>query len=377
MLRAETVTEGETRTLPTEAQSPAPSWRVALRTALLENAPLLLLVAAYTASVWVAERRLGIASPFANVSFANAYLVWVITVTGYFIVRILWLRSRVRGPNGEWLRSGAWRCAWEELRRRNLTFERLVTVGLSTGAVVVMLRTYASWKPLITSVVPFRWDTDFMRLDQQLHFGLHPWALLQPVLGHTAVTLPLDLLYALWHPVNCAVVIWLAWSDRSYLRTRFLLAYVLVWILLGTLAATAFSSAGPCYYGSVVPGPDPYQPLLAYLHGLHASHGVIAVTIQQNLWAYYTGGSVLPVNGISAMPSVHVAAAVLFALVGWKVGRAAGFAFSAYAGVILVGSIHLGWHYAVDGYVSAAAAVVLWIVSGVITGRWFTVARLQ
>jgi hypothetical protein len=378
MPRANDVIDTEARAPTAELRSPAPSRRAALRNALVEHAPLLLLVAGYTASIWTAERRLGIADPFGNVGFGNAYLVWAITVTGYLIVRILWLRSRVRGPQGEWLRSaGAWRRAWEELRRQNLTFERLITVGLSSGAVVVLLHTYASWKPLITTVVPFRWDAAFMRLDQQLHFGLHPWALLQPLLGHAAVTLPLDLLYALWHPVNCAVVIWLAWSQRRYLRTRFLLAYALVWILLGTLAATGFSSAGPCYYGLVVPGADPYQPLLAYLHRLHDSHGVIAVTIQQNLWAYYTGGSVLPVNGISAMPSVHVAAAVLFALLGWKVGRAAGIAFTAYAAVVLVGSIHLGWHYAVDGYASAAAAILLWIASGGLTRRWFKVAGLR
>jgi hypothetical protein len=351
-------------------------WAV-LRIALLEHVPLLLLLAAYVASVWTAERFLGIATPLRNVGFGNAYLVWGITVIGYLLVRLLWLRSRVRGPHGEWLRSaGAWRSAWNELRQQNLTFERLVTVSLSTAAVVTLLRTYASWKPLITTVVPFRWDAAFMRLDQQLHFGLHPWALLQPVMGHAAVTLPIDLLYALWHPVNCGVVIWLAWSARSFLRTRFLLAYALAWILLGTLAATALSSAGPCYYALVVPGADPYQPLLAYLHGLHASHGVIAVTIQQNLWAYYSGGSVLPVNGISAMPSVHVAVAVLFALVGWKVGRAAGIAFTAYAAVILIGSVHLGWHYAVDGYASAVAMVLIWVVTGPLL-RWYLVGVIR
>jgi hypothetical protein len=382
MLPTNEVTDTEGRlpamTSQAEPRSADPSMRVALRIALLEHVPLLLLLAAYVASVWTAERSLEIDKPLGNVGFGNAYLVWVITVTGYLLVRLLWLRSRVRGPHGEWLRSAkAWRTTWDELRRQNLTFERLVTVVLSTGAVVVLLRTYASWKPLITSVVPFRWDAVFMRLDQQLHFGLHPWALLQPVLGHAAVTLPMDLLYALWHPVNCAVVIWLAWSGRNFLRARFLLAYALAWILLGTLAATALSSAGPCYYALVVPGADPYQPLLAYLHGLHTTHGVIAVTIQQNLWDYYSGGSGLPVNGISAMPSVHVAVAVLFALVGWKVGRAAGIAFTAYAAVILVGSVHLGWHYAVDGYASAAAAVVLWIASCAITRKWFKVAGLQ
>ena len=353
------------------------SRRSVLRYVLLEHAPLLLLVAIYVAGVWLAERALGFPDPLGNVSLANSLLVWSLTVIGYVVVRLLWLRAQVRGPSGEWVRSAAaWKVAWAEFRGRNLSFERLVTVLLATGAILILLRTYASWKPLITTVVPFHLDVALMRLDQVIHLGHHPWRLLQPVFGHPAVTLPLDLLYALWHPVNCAFVIWLAWSGRRFLRARALLTYALAWILLGTVGATFLSSAGPCYYALVVPGHDPYGPLLGYLHGLHSSHGVIAVTIQENLWAYYSGGSVLPVNGISAMPSVHVAAAVLFALVGWQVGRAIGIGFTIYALVILTGSVHLGWHYAVDGYLSAAAVLLLWAATGPLLRRYFVAVGL-
>jgi hypothetical protein len=353
------------------------SRRSVVRDILLEQAPLLLLVAIYVAGVWLTERALGFPDPLGNVSLANSLLVWSLTVIGYVVVRLLWLRAQVRGPSGEWVRSaGAWKVAWAEFRGGNLSFERLVSVLLATGAILILLRTYASWKPLITTVAPFHLDPALMRLDQAIHLGHHPWRLLQPVFGHPAVTLPLDLLYAFWHPVNCAFVIWLAWSGRRFLRARALMTYALAWILLGTVGATFLSSAGPCYYALVVPGDDPYGPLLGYLHGLHASHGVIAVTIQENLWAYYSGGSVLPVNGISAMPSVHVAAAVLFALVGWQVGRAIGIAFTIYALVILTGSVHLGWHYAVDGYVSAAAVLLLWVASGPLLRRYFVAVGL-
>jgi hypothetical protein len=36
----------------------------------------------------------------------------------------------------------------------------------------------------------------------------------------------------------------------------------------------------------------------------------------------------------------------------------------AYAAVILFGSIYLGWHYAVDGYVSIAVTYLIWRFSG-------------
>ena len=35
-----------------------------------------------------------------------------------------------------------------------------------------------------------------------------------------------------------------------------------------------------------------------------------------------------------------------------------------YAVAILVGSVHLGWHYAIDGYVAAIMVWVIWMVSG-------------
>ena len=45
--------------------------------------------------------------------------------------------------------------------------------------------------------------------------------------------------------------------------------------------------------------------------------------------------------------------------------------------VILTGSVHLGWHYAVDGYVSAAAVLLLWVASGPVLRRYFAAVRLR
>ena len=201
---------------------------------------------------------------------------------------------------------------------------------------LLLLRTYSSWKPLISIVVPFgELDDGLMRLDAAVHFGHHPWAILQPLMGHPIATLAIDLLYALWLPVNFVVLLWQAAGGAARDRTRFLLTYALIWIVVGTLMATPLSSAGPCYYSRVAGGPDPYAGLMAYLESLHAGPGLIALQIQENLWTYYTGRAVLPLNGISAMPSMHVAGAVLFALGGWRASRALGLVLTGYALVIL------------------------------------------
>ena len=41
-----------------------------------------------------------------------------------------------------------------------------------------------------------------------------------------------------------------------------------------------------------------------------------------------------------------------------------GYLLSVFAALIFVGSIHLGWHYAIDGYAGAAVALVCWWVAG-------------
>jgi hypothetical protein len=42
---------------------------------------------------------------------------------------------------------------------------------------------------------------------------------------------------------------------------------------------------------------------------------------------------------------------------------------SLYAGVVLVGSVHLGWHYAVDGYLSIVGALAIWVGVGAVQAR--------
>jgi hypothetical protein len=61
---------------------------------------------------------------------------------------------------------------------------------------------------------------------------------------------------------------------------------------------------------------------------------------------------------------MHVALATLFALVCWRTRRWLGIIMSIYVLVILVGSVHLAWHYAVDGYVSIAGMILIWWTVG-------------
>jgi len=63
------------------------------------------------------------------------------------------------------------------------------------------------------------------------------------------------------------------------------------------------------------------------------------------------------------MPSMHVSMAMLFALSISKISRAAAVGAWIFMGTIFVASVHLAYHYAVDGYVAIVATLAIWAVA--------------
>ncbi|MGO4376893.1 phosphatase PAP2 family protein [Pseudoduganella sp. RAF53_2] len=246
-----------------------------------------------------------------------------------------------------------------------LTRER-ITFALP---VLLMMPLFASSFSLVKSTIPvlrpYAWDHFMSRSDAWLHGGVQPWELLQPVFGHPFMTAILNVNYHLWFFIMLATVYWLAFSiERRALRMQFLLSFVLSWIVLGNVFAILFSSVGPCYYGHMVAGLDPYHGLIEYLRHADKEIPVMALTVQDALWSDYSRGVGSTALSISAMPSMHVASAVLLAQLGWSLCRKAGIALTIFAILIFLGSIHLGWHYALDGYVGGAGAWIIWKLVG-------------
>lgn len=223
-------------------------------------------------------------------------------------------------------------------------------------------------KPMIPLIKPFAFDTQLMELDRLLHFGVDPWRLLQPLVGYDIITLLLSICYNFWFLALFGTFLWFGFSRQtSAVRTQFFLSYMLCWWIGGGLLAVFFSSAGPVYYGTIGLSPDPYAPLFDYLKDVDTRMPIWTLDAQQLLWDGYIGKA-QPL-GISAFPSMHNASAVVFALATRKVSRIAGRLFAAYALIILVGSVHLGWHYAVDSYAAIIMALIVWWLCGHIA-RW-------
>ncbi len=259
--------------------------------------------------------------------------------------------------------------AWNAFEYRP-TVRRFLRVLVCLMAIAVFFEVFSGFKGAIPVFDPFSWDETFMRLDRALHLGRHPWEILHPILGRPILTRFLDFMYYAWFPVNLALLLFFAWVQEGPHRRRFFLAYMSTWILLGNVAALAFSSAGPCYHDLATGSLGPYQGLMAYLQQVHVEHRLMSLEVQAILLEGYSRSHVNPVEGIAAMPSLHVAMPILMALAVRRYSRIAAVVLVGFGGVILLGSVHLGWHYAVDGYVVVPGVAVVWWSAGWIVNRW-------
>jgi hypothetical protein len=252
-----------------------------------------------------------------------------------------------------------------ELRTTLASPQRIAHALPAMVALQMFGGTFTIIKISLPSLIPFTWDVPLEQFDRWLHGGVAPWQLLHPILGFPILTNAVNWAYNLWFFVLGFILVWQTFSQQdARLRFQFFFTFVLGTILLGSAAAALFSSAGPCYFGRVTGLPDPFIPLTDYLREVDQSYPVWALRAQDMLWQGYVMRNVSLGAGISAMPSIHVAVATLFALVCWRAKRWLGIVMSIYAGIILIGSVHLAWHYAVDGYFGAIGMIAIWWLVG-------------
>lgn len=315
-----------------------------LRSALASNALLAWVTAGYAAAWFPTALVLG-APPFIPpVLIAQQLGLFLFLFLCYSLAAnlVLGIRSRAcpgaSGPLPSYL---------------NLTSAASALLAITLCA--LFMAVFTMWKNLIPLIHPFAWDAELMRLDRWLHGG-DPWRLIQPLAGHRPVTYFLDFVYGpVWFVACAAMLAWAAWSkDRSF-RRRFYFGFVVLWIGLGTIAATALSSAGPAFYHHIEPGEQPFLELLAYLESTESW----VVEVQHRLWGFHVAGAQRLTSGISAAPSLHIAQPALFAFLTWRTHRPVAWIMIVLTALVLLATVHLAWHYAVDGYMAIVGAFAI------------------
>lgn len=283
---------------------------------------------------------------------------------------------------GNWAAASTLWLSWEYLRHPRRFWSALEPARLAGSVMMALVfvpfqATFQALKQAIGPVIGFRFDRPFATLDALLHGG-DAWRLLDPLLVTAPGVWVLDVAYSLWFAVLNVTLLWLCWSGDRPLRRRALVAFTWLWIAGGTLGAAVGASAGPCYYDKVT-GNDRFVPLLRQLDAQSTADGMPLKARALQAWAWNPSGDDMWAQfaGISAMPSMHVALAVFVAIVAWNTSRPLGATLWLYALLIQVGSVALGWHYAVDGYAGAVIAWVVWVLSrpGARKGRRVTSAE--
>jgi hypothetical protein len=244
--------------------------------------------------------------------------------------------------------------------RSDLDRSRIVAIVLAVLLGAITAGAFSTLKAAIPLAVPFYLDPGLASFERAI-FGTDPWKISHELLGWA--TPFIDRFYLSWLPVMLIAFNLVLLSRPSALKTRSLVAYVLMWPLVGTLGGYLFSSAGPIFHDALFGG---HSGLIAALQREGATGNLHA---HDYLWNAYLNRHDVLGGGISAMPSMHIALACWLALtlrgyfprfqwLGW-----------AYLAMIWLSSVHLGWHYVSDGVVGVAGALLVWRMANALVAR--------
>ncbi len=206
------------------------------------------------------------------------------------------------------------------------------------------MTTFMWTKPLLNYLVPFWADPLLADLDSGLFLGNDPWRLLGWLNSS-----PMAIFYHRgWFAMMILTLIAVLAAPPSPQKSAVMTTYFLLWSVAGPLIHILLPAAGPIFYAQLGYG-DRFAGLASVSE---------TADVATYLWTIYAGEGFGPGSGISAMPSLHIAT------VAWMIIAVRTFAprmsvpMMAAGLLVFLLSIALGWHYAVDGVVGAAAAIV-------------------
>lgn len=220
------------------------------------------------------------------------------------------------------------------------TIQRLALFIFVAG---LNMTTFMWTKPLLNQLVPFRADPVLANIDRALFLGTDPWRLLT-FLNTDATAL---FYHRIWFALILLTLLVVFFAPRSPQRSAAMLTYFLLWSVVGPLIHIMIPAAGPIFYAHLGYG-DRFSGLQ------HASE---TRELADYLWTLYSTRGFGAGAGISAMPSLHIATTVWMLVCTRQFAPRLVVPMTLCAILIFFLSIALGWHYAADGIVGAAATL--------------------
>ena len=319
---------------------------------------LLLFGGGYIVTCTTIINRAGFSILDSNALASCAFLIMAI-VTAFITGQAVWVITAIRPKHPVPILLGR--------LRSNLSWSRCVTALPVLLLLGPFAMAFTQMKSIIPILHPYDWDTTFAQLDAWLHFGTQPWQWLAPLLLNGPIVSIITVIYTgIWFLACFGTLTYAALDiNRPQARMQFILSYFACWSIMGTFAAIIFSSVGPVYFQHFGTPSNLYQPLTEQLRLLDAQGWFTPVFAIDLVWnASQSKNIAMSGLGISAMPSLHVAMGCLIYLYARTFGPIARLISGAFFGMIFVGSVLLGWHYAIDSYAAIFGTVIIWKAAG-------------
>ena len=220
-------------------------------------------------------------------------------------------------------------------------------------AIPIFFWSFSKIKTTMPLIMDYWADGLLAKLDRALHLGSDAW-----IYAHYMTDwLPIRAVEVLyldgWGCLICGVqFVALALDSNQKRAAAYLCIYVLSWVAVGNVLALVFLSVGPVYSDALL-NEDSFADLNIALQESGIAQSVVG-RLQDWLWQLHSLGETQFGSGISAFPSVHVSVATVAAFYMHDMARHAVVSVIAVLIVltILLLSVMIGWHYAVDGYAS-------------------------
>jgi membrane-associated phospholipid phosphatase len=254
-------------------------------------------------------------------------------------------------------------------RRRRLAYRLMFKprrVARFAAGTVLMLFALPLFESMFASIKNtfassgFPYDKLAADIDKTIHFGHAPVKYILSVAQYEWLLQVLEINYeVLWFIICFGILFWIATSPRAdTVRLRYFATFFCVWVIVGNIVAGMFPTAGPAFYGLVTGDTARFSKMLDFIGS--STGWFSAADTQRYLWYLHETGSSGLGSGVSAFPSMHVALIAMNAMFAAERGVKLAAIAALYTVFIMLSSIYLGWHYAIDGYAALLLTAVIY-----------------